>query len=87
MNARTPRRATARTSRRATGRGIAGGTPVHRLIRRLLPAPRGEYANDGFPLRHPPTRPAPPAAPRPGDVPAPGPGPGWEDEGPKPSST
>ncbi|WP_183091361.1 hypothetical protein [Streptomyces radicis] len=26
---------------------------LHRLVRRLRPVPRGEYANDGFPREHP----------------------------------
>ncbi|WP_277751078.1 hypothetical protein [Streptomyces hoynatensis] len=26
---------------------------LHRFVRRLLPSPRGEYANDGFPRKHP----------------------------------
>ncbi len=30
---------------------------LHRLVRRLRPAPRGAYANDGFPLEHPRPRP------------------------------
>jgi hypothetical protein len=29
------------------------GSTLTRLVRRLVPRPRGEYANDGFPLKHP----------------------------------
>ncbi|WP_159037261.1 hypothetical protein [Streptomyces specialis] len=33
---------------------------LNRLVPRLLPAPRGDYANDGFPVEHPrPRVPAP----------------------------
>jgi hypothetical protein len=31
-------------------------TRPHRPARPLLPHPRGEYANDGFPLEHPRSR-------------------------------
>ncbi|WP_326598455.1 hypothetical protein [Streptomyces sp. NBC_01803] len=45
---------------------------LNRLVRRLRPTPRGDYANDGFPVEHPRRRPGRGAEPRDTGRPSPG---------------